>query len=156
MYGRKSGRGYYDYGGVQAQSGAAYRPEDPAPFETGAPAGGEGVVVVAGDGTLAEELRAAATSAGYEVRAPHAPTGGVLPSLVVDCEPGPARRGRGAALDGARPDRRGSPPSPQGGARLVLCARGSLGVLDPDGSSVGFHVLPPLEQAGLVELTRGE
>jgi 3-hydroxybutyryl-CoA dehydrogenase len=156
MYGRKSGCGYYDYGGVNGGTGAAHRPEDPAPGEAGAPPGGEGVVVVAGDGTLADELRSAATSAGYEVRAPHAPTGGVLPALVVDCERGPARRGRGPVLDGARPDRRGSPPSSQGGARLLLCAQGSLGALDPDGSSVGFHVLPPLDRAGLVELTRGQ
>src|SRR5207245_3925470 len=40
--------------------------------------------------------------------------------------------------------------------RLLLCAHGSLGSLDPDGSGVGFHVLPPLADAGLVELTRGE
>jgi 3-hydroxybutyryl-CoA dehydrogenase len=45
---------------------------------------------------------------------------------------------------------------PQGGARLLLCAGGSLGALDPGGSAVGFHVLPPLEGAELVELTRGD
>jgi 3-hydroxybutyryl-CoA dehydrogenase len=39
---------------------------------------------------------------------------------------------------------------------VLLCARGSLGVLDPGGSAVGFHVLGPLAQAGLVELTRSE
>ena len=39
---------------------------------------------------------------------------------------------------------------------MLLCARGSLGALDPDGSAVGFHVLPPLADARLVELTRGE
>jgi 3-hydroxybutyryl-CoA dehydrogenase len=39
---------------------------------------------------------------------------------------------------------------------VLLCAKGSLGALDPDGSAVGFHYLPPLQQAGLVELTRGE
>jgi 3-hydroxybutyryl-CoA dehydrogenase len=156
MFGRKSGRGYYDYGGPDGQPGAQYRPEDPAPTDAGAPPGGEGVVVVSGAGTLAEELRSAARSAGYEVRPPHGPTGGVLPALVLDCEPMPEQRTRGIGLDGAMPDRRGAPVPPQGGARLVLCARGSLGVLDPDGSSVGFHVLPPLEQAGMVELTRGE
>jgi 3-hydroxybutyryl-CoA dehydrogenase len=37
-----------------------------------------------------------------------------------------------------------------------LCAGGSLAELDAAGSAVGFHVLPPLEKASLVELTRGE
>ena len=39
---------------------------------------------------------------------------------------------------------------------MLLCANGSLGALDPSGSAVGFHVLGPLERAGLVELTRSE
>jgi 3-hydroxybutyryl-CoA dehydrogenase len=156
MYGRKSGRGYYDYGGPGAQAGAPHRPEDPQPIDSGAPVGGEGVVVISGGGTLAEELRTAATEAGYEVRAPHAPTGGVLPALVLDCDRSPRKRSRGALVDSAHPDRRGSPPPPQGGVRLILCAQGSLGTLDPDGSSVGFHALPPFSQARLVELTRGE
>jgi 3-hydroxybutyryl-CoA dehydrogenase len=156
MYGRKSGRGYYDYGDADAPTGAPYRPQDPAAIDSGPPVGGEGVVVISGGGTLAEELRSAASLAGYEVRAPHAPTGGVLPALVLECDRSPVRRSRGPLLDSAHPDRRGTPPSPQGGARLVLCAQGSLGTLDPDGSSVGFHVLPPLDHAGLVELTRGE
>lgn len=125
LHGRKSGRGYYDY------SGARHRAEDPP-----APDGpsGEGVVVIAGTGVLADELRAAARVAGFEVRAPHDPPGGALPSLAIDCEP--------------------RTESSQGGARLVLCARGSLGALDPGGSAVGFHALPPLADARLVELTR--
>jgi 3-hydroxybutyryl-CoA dehydrogenase len=155
MLGRKSGRGYYDYA-TGAQAGRPHRPEDPAPIDSGPPAGGEGVVVISGGGVLAEELRSAATQAGYEVREPHAPTGGVLPALVLECDRSPDERSRGAMFDSSHPDRRGTPAPPQGGARLVLCAQGSLGALDPDGSSVGFHVLPPLEHAGLVELTRGE
>ncbi len=39
---------------------------------------------------------------------------------------------------------------------MVLCAQGSLGALNPGGSAVGFHVLPPLARSGLVELTRSE
>jgi 3-hydroxybutyryl-CoA dehydrogenase len=155
MFGRKSGRGYYDYGG-DPRGGAPHRPEDPAAIDSGQPAGGEGVVVISGGGVLAEELRSAAMQAGYEVREPHAPTGGVLPALVLECDRSPDKRSRGAMFDNAHPDRRGSPPAPQGGARLILCAQGSLGSLDPDGSSVGFHVLPPFEHAGLVELTRGD
>ena len=157
LHGRKTGRGYYDYGGGEGSKIGPHRPADPDPIDAGQPTRGEGVVVVSGDGVLAEELRYAATQAGYEVRAPHAPTGGVLPALIVDCEPRrPDRQGGAADADTRRPDRRGAPPAPQGGARLVLCARGSLATLDAGGSAVGFHVLSPLADAGLVELTRGE
>ena len=37
----------------------------------------------------------------------------------------------------------------------ICCTAGSLAALDPGGAAVGFHALPPLEQALLVELTRG-
>ena len=39
---------------------------------------------------------------------------------------------------------------------MLLCAAGSLSTLDPGGSAVGFHALPPLGEAKLVELTRNE
>ncbi|HLH13450.1 MAG TPA: 3-hydroxyacyl-CoA dehydrogenase NAD-binding domain-containing protein [Solirubrobacteraceae bacterium] len=148
-YGRKSGRGYYDYG-VDG-----HRPPDPEPPSSGAPGQGEGVVVICGEGTLARELRAAAGEAGYEVRSPHTPTGGVLPALTIDCEATPAAQA-GALGAAGGVDRRGASPPAQGGARLVLCASGSLGALDPSGSAVGFHVLPPLQTTALVELTRAE
>jgi 3-hydroxybutyryl-CoA dehydrogenase len=153
LHGRKSGRGYYDYSAVNR----AHREADPPALEPGTPGhDGEGVVVIAGGGGLAEELREAAREAGYEVRSPHAPTGGVLPSLVLDCDASPVPPELSAGVAGRAPDRRGSPASPQGGARVLLCARGSLGALDPGGSAVGFHVLAPLQDAGLVELTRSE
>ncbi len=151
LYGRKSGRGYYDY----SDGPGKHRPQDPPPLQGGAPGHGEGVVVISGEGVIAEELRATAGEAGYEVRSPHAPTGGVLPALFVDCDCAPASA-RSEVAPGAPPDRRGGSAQPPGGARVVLCASGSLSALDPDGSAVGFHVLPPLEQAGLVELTRAE
>ena len=144
LYGRKAGRGYYDY----SNGPKGYRAEDPKRLEAGAPVSGEGVVVIAGEGVLAEELRAAAGEAGYEVRSPHAPTGGVLPALVIDCDGEPTVDGHDH--NGERRE------SPAGGARLLLCASGSLGALDPAGSAVGFHVLPPLEEAKLIELTRNE
>jgi 3-hydroxybutyryl-CoA dehydrogenase len=151
LYGRKSGRGYYDY----SQVSSAHRAPDPEPLQVGAAShDGEGVVVIAGESVLAEELRAAAEQAGYEVRSPHAPKGGVLPSLVLDCEASPIRESGSGAPDG-QPDRRGL-AHPQGGARVLLCARGSLAALDPGGSAVGFHVVGPLEHADLVELTRSE
>jgi 3-hydroxybutyryl-CoA dehydrogenase len=40
--------------------------------------------------------------------------------------------------------------------RLVMLAEGSLAELDDAGSSVGFHLFGPLEDARLVELTAGE
>jgi 3-hydroxybutyryl-CoA dehydrogenase len=150
LYGRKSGRGYYDYGGDR------HRPDDPGPPADGGPGSGEGVVVIAGAGVIADELREAAGAAGYEVRSPHTPTGGVLPALVIDCDASPASPAGPWAVPGGGPDRRGSSAQPQGGARVVLCARGSLGALDPGGSAVGFHVLAPLSGARLVELTRSE
>jgi 3-hydroxybutyryl-CoA dehydrogenase len=152
LYGRKSGRGYYDY----TQVSTPHRPPDPEPPADGAPGSGEGVVVIAGAGVIADQLREAANAAGYEVRSPHAPTGGVLPALVIDCDASPASAIGAAAVPGGGPDRRGSRAQPQGGARVLLCARGSLGALDPGGSAVGFHVLAPLASAGLVELTRSE
>ena len=124
--GRKSGRGYYDYG-----EGAA-RPEDPpAPL----PGGGAGLVVVAGDGPIAMALRALAAGVGWEVRSPLEAEGEV-PALILDC--------------GADPE---DPPL-QGGPQAILCAEGALGDLDPAGTAVGFHLMVPL--GSLVELTRSD
>jgi 3-hydroxybutyryl-CoA dehydrogenase len=145
MHGRKTGVGYYDYSGVA--DGGRYREEDPPPPEP--PAGaGEGVIVVSGENVLAGELREAAARAGFEVRGPHEPSGGVLPSLIVECDREPVEEqvpggAAGEAVEG-------------GAARLVLCAHGSLSSLDPGGSAVGFHVLPSFDDARLVELTRSE
>jgi 3-hydroxybutyryl-CoA dehydrogenase len=161
LHGRKSGRGYYDYGGGGAQGGAGkegreYRSADPGAVEGERPAGGEGVVVIGGENELAEELREAAIDAGYDVRLPQEPMGGAFPALIVDCDRTPAPR-RGAGADALRPDRRGQGRAQaQGGVNLVLCASGSLSALDPGGSAVGFHALPPLKDARVVELTRTE
>ncbi len=140
LHGRKSGRGYYDYS--PTAEGGSYRSEDPGPIEAEVE-GGEGVVVISGAGALASELREAATAAGYEVRSPHAPSGGVLPSLAIDATSSPTET-----------ESELEPGS--GGAQLLLCARASLTRRDPGGSAVGFHALPPLKDARLVELTRTE
>ena len=101
--------------------------EDPDPP---APGGGDGMPVsILGDGPLADELRELARSAGFELR-----EGGPT-ELVVDA--------------GTRPH-----PSPPGGAPLlVLCAATSLAARGEPGA-IGFHLLPPLDDAQLVELTR--
>ena len=125
--GRKAGRGYYDY--------PPGPPGDPDPPEGG---GGDGLVVVAGDLAIAQELREAAGRAGFAVR-DAADAEGEAPWLIVDC---------GAADDEDAPL--------QGGPRAVLCADGSLAALDPAGTAAGFHALPPFEGSRLVELTRGE
>jgi 3-hydroxybutyryl-CoA dehydrogenase len=164
LYGRKTGSGYYDYesreweaagsaGSEAAGAGAKgrHRPDDPGPLQAEPPGRGEGVVVIAGAGVLADDLRAAATRAGYEVRSPYDPTGGVLPALVVECDREPPLQG---PLANARGTDRPRQASPQGGACLLLCRAGSLGALDPAGSAVGFHVVGPLEKAKMVELTR--
>jgi 3-hydroxybutyryl-CoA dehydrogenase len=159
LFGRKSGRGYYTYpaagaAGERAKAGR-HRPEDPGPQEAERPGHGEGVIVIAGTGVLAEELRHAAAQAGYEVRSPHDPTGGVLPALIIECDRLPIPL-EGISASDSRTRELHEQSAPQGGAHLLLCQAGSLGALDPGGSAVGFHVLAPLEQATLVELTRTE
>ncbi len=144
MHGRKTGRGYYDYGALAG--GGRYREEDPAP-PAPEPGAARGVLVVSGEGVLAGELRAAAAKAGFELRSPHAPSGGVLPSLIIECDREPAGEELGGGAGEA---------AERGAARMVLCAHGSLSALDPAGSAVGFHVLPSFERSALVELTRSE
>jgi 3-hydroxybutyryl-CoA dehydrogenase len=125
--GRKTGRGWYAY--------PRERAEDPPAPPAG---GGDGrLVVVAGQVTVAAELRALAAQAGFDAR-DQDEAGGQVPWLLVDC--------------GADP---GDEPL-QGGPLALLCADGSLNALDAGGAAVGFHALPPLESATLVELTRGD
>jgi 3-hydroxybutyryl-CoA dehydrogenase len=133
LLGRKSGRGYYDYTGE-----GPHRPEDPPPPQAVKPEVGSGLLVISGEGVLARELRAAATAAGYRVYTDEDRAPDELPALIVECE-------NASRL-----------PAASGGPRLVLLSRGSLAALDPGGSSVGFHVLPPFEETSLVELTRNE
>jgi 3-hydroxybutyryl-CoA dehydrogenase len=126
-HGRKTGRGWYEYGD------GPHRPDDPAPPEAG---GGDGrLVVIAGDLPVADELRGLAASAGWAAVEPFGAEGEV-PWLALDC--------------GAEED---DPPL-QGGPIALLCADGSLSSLDPGGGAVGFHATPPLEGGALVELTR--
>ena len=147
LYGRKSGEGYYTY----PDDGGSHRSEDPAPPILAEAA--EGPVVIAGSGVLAEELSAAATAAGYRVLGPHAPLGDVLPALSIDCVCEPLAGSGGGR--GSNPGRTTGSRA-HGGTHLLLCAQGSLAALDPGGSAVGFHVLPPFADAQLVELTRTE
>jgi 3-hydroxybutyryl-CoA dehydrogenase len=159
LHGRKSGRGYYTYEGATADgapAGSSYRSPDADELEGARPSAGEGVVVIGGTGAIAHELREAAVEAGYEVRSPHDPPGSSFPALVIDCERTPDARRRNSGGDPQRADRRGQGRQGQGGVCLVLCASGSLSALDPGGSAVGFHALPPFKQARMVELTRSE
>ncbi len=134
-HGRKTGRGYYEY------------PEDgehrPADAEAKPAGGGEGLIVIAGDSQLALELGDAAEGAGWDVVTPTEASGNQAPFLILDLSGGeePDGGGYGAPLQGA----------PQ----AICCSAGSLGALDPGGSAVGFHALPPLPDSSLVELTRG-
>jgi 3-hydroxybutyryl-CoA dehydrogenase len=126
-HGRKTGRGWYEYGD------GPHRPDDPEPPEAG---GGDGrLVVIAGDVPVADELRGLAAGAGWAAVEP-AGADGEVPWLAIDC--------------GAEED---DPPL-QGGPIALLCADGSLHSLDPGGGAVGFHALPPLDSSALVELTR--
>jgi 3-hydroxybutyryl-CoA dehydrogenase len=130
-FGRKSGRGYYDY----SDGLHSYREPEPDAPQGG---GGDGVIVIAGDSTLALELADAAAVAGWDVNTPAEALDANAPFLILDCSLGD------------------EPLAPlQGGPQAILTAAGSLAALDPGGTAVGFHVLPPFESAGLVELTKG-
>jgi 3-hydroxybutyryl-CoA dehydrogenase len=128
--GRKSGRGYYEY-----PEDGEHRPPDPDPP---VPGGGDGLVVIAGDTLLADDLRGAAGAAGWAVADPLEAETLSTPELILD-------------LTGGE-----DPGAPLQGAPQAIClAAGSLATLDPGGSAVGFHALPPLASSHLVELTRG-
>jgi 3-hydroxybutyryl-CoA dehydrogenase len=106
----------------------SYREPDPAPPSAGR-AGDGRLVALLGDGPLVDSLRERARDAGFDLRE------GAPAELVVDA--------------GVEPH-----PSPPGGAPLLsLCARQSLAARGLPGA-VGFHLLPPIEAATLVELTR--
>jgi 3-hydroxybutyryl-CoA dehydrogenase len=104
----------------------SYRPQDPEP--PSAPPASLALALL-GDGPLADGLRERARAAGHELR-----EGGPA-ELVVDA--------------GVRP----AESVPGGAPLLVLCASTSLAARGEIGA-VGFHLLPPLDEARLVELTR--
>ncbi len=131
-HGRKTGRGYYDY------AGDAHRADDPAPPALG---GGDGIVVVVGDSVVAAEVAVRAAEAGWEVIA-LGEAGEEEPFLTLDF--GPSEDEEDLFED-----------DDFEGPRATLCDVASLAALDPGGPSVGFHVLPPLAETRLVELTRG-
>jgi 3-hydroxybutyryl-CoA dehydrogenase len=131
-FGRKAGRGYYDY------SSQSHRDDDP-PLPG---AGGRDTVAIEGDGRLAEELRELAAEAGHEVGlADDFNSGG--PDIVIDASVGKLQTESGIVVES------GEMPV------CLLCVDGSLAELDAGGGAVGFHALPPLAPAGVVELTRG-
>ncbi len=132
-FGRKSGRGYYDY----TKGTDSYRPPDPEPLPTG---GGDGIVVVAGETPLAMEVREAAGASGWDVLEPEEAGDREPPFLILDMR-FPGEPELEVPLEG--------------GPQAVCCSAGSLAALDPGGNAVGFHALPPLPEATLVELTRG-
>jgi 3-hydroxybutyryl-CoA dehydrogenase len=105
----------------------SYRAEDPEPPE---PGGADGTFVnIVGDGPLADGLRERARAAGYDLR-----EAGPA-ELIVDARVNPTA------------------PVPGGAPVLALCASSSLAGRGETGA-VGFHLLPPLAETKLVELTR--
>jgi 3-hydroxybutyryl-CoA dehydrogenase len=130
--GRKTGAGWYEYA-----EGEPYRPEDPAPPAAGG--GGERRVAIDGSGELALELRTRARAAGFDAREPSEFGGGEEPELVLDASVPTPVSDLGAATDGV--------PTALVCADTPLHARG-------EPAACGFHLLPPVEHAQLVELTR--
>lgn len=104
-----------------------HRPDDPEPPAAG---GGDGMpVTIVGEGALADALRARARGAGYDLKQ------GAPAELVVDAGLRPAEHVAGGA------------------PLLALCADRTLAARGEPGA-VGFHLLPPLGESRLVELTR--
>jgi 3-hydroxybutyryl-CoA dehydrogenase len=94
--------------------------------------------VIAGDVALASQLRQAAGEAGWAVADPLEARELETPFLILDL----------TGFD--------EPEAPLQGAPQAICVfAGSLAALDPGGSAVGFHALPPFDDARMVELTRG-
>jgi 3-hydroxybutyryl-CoA dehydrogenase len=133
-FGRKAGRGYYDYGD------GPHRTDDPEPPPVGNVSKGGGRIAIEGDGRLADDLRQAAEDAGYDVRFVDEIEGGES-EILVDASVGRS------PIDPV--------PEPEDPNVLVciLCVDGSLAELDLRGTAVGFHALPPFEESNLVELT---
>jgi 3-hydroxybutyryl-CoA dehydrogenase len=128
-HGRKTGAGWYDYGGE-----GPYRPDDPAPLEPG----GSGRLAIEGTGAVAAELRERAAAAGFDAR-PLADFGGAEePGFVLDASV-PATVSDLGEL-------------PTGVPTAYLCADRTLASRG-DPQACGFHVLPPLHQSNLVEIT---
>ncbi len=103
-----------------------HRPDDEDPP---APGGGDGrTVAIAGSGAVADGLRERARAAGYDAHESGEP------ELIVDATLGQTTQ-------------EGSAP------RAVLCADSSLAAKAIPGAA-GFHLLPPMNDTKLVELTR--
>ncbi|MFL5826518.1 MAG: 3-hydroxyacyl-CoA dehydrogenase NAD-binding domain-containing protein [Thermoleophilaceae bacterium] len=131
--GRKTGKGWYDY------EHGPHRPEDEEPPPLG---GGAGLpVAIDGSGRLASALRERAREAGFDAREASEFHAEEL-WLLVDAEsPAPV----------ADEDLLGD--SPSGPPLLAICADRSLAERGQP-EACGFHLLPPLPEAKLMELTR--
>jgi 3-hydroxybutyryl-CoA dehydrogenase len=131
-FGRKAGRGYYDYSGD-----GPHREEDPQPPEPSEGPGGR--VAIEGEGRLADDIRDAAEHGGHDVR------------FADEFEQGEAE-----LLIDASVGRSPLDATPEVGSAVVclLCVDGSLAELDVQGTAIGFHALPPFSDSRLVELTR--
>jgi 3-hydroxybutyryl-CoA dehydrogenase len=104
-----------------------YRSDDPSPREPGG-AHGDPISIV-GEGPVAAGLRERADAAGYAV------SDDAAAPLVVDAQVP------------------GGDPLTVSGTLIALCAERSLAAYGEPGAA-GFHVLPPLDEARLAELTR--
>jgi 3-hydroxybutyryl-CoA dehydrogenase len=133
--GRKTSVGWYEYGGD-----GPHREEDPPPPE---PGGGEGRrVAIDGAGAVASELRQRARAAGFDAREPGEFGGDDEPELVLDASVPALLSDLGVEAPTARPV-----------PTALLCADSSLHARG-EPHAVGFHLLPPVEHARLVELAR--
>jgi 3-hydroxybutyryl-CoA dehydrogenase len=131
-FGRKAGRGYYEY-----DQDKPHREDDPEPRRMGKQ---DDVIVIEGDGEVAEGLWALAENVGYEPRR-MSELGDDSTKLYIDAQIGRTVED--------------SVTVPSGASVGVFLAEGSLSELDlMFEGAIGFHVLPPVGESRVVELTR--
>jgi len=140
-YGRKNGRGWFDY------RDGPYREDDPEP-PAGNGGAGRGIAVI-GEGPEADELRTRAEANGFVVTTEPSDSSSLT---IVATVPGGAGTGLDATSLSDPADPVLAAAIQSDGVVLVSCADRSLAAVGRP-RAVGYHLLPPVAEATVLELT---